>query len=84
LLGVDHNYFCINDESNYRFYNKAIHQENEMLRMEWKTSDTVFATAQVLLEKEIISLNCKTSKIYNCSSKSLLDMFEKVTFDKII
>ena len=31
LLGMDHNYIC-NNESNYRFYQNGIHQNNEVER----------------------------------------------------
>lgn len=83
LLGIDHNYICIDKEENYRFYRHSIHQQNEHKRMGLKKSDELFGTAKVFLEKELIAENCKI-KIFNCSSQSLLNMFEKVEFYKVI
>jgi len=84
LLGIDHNYTCINNEENYRFYKSSIHQINEERRMNYKKSDSFFGTAKVFLEKELISENCDNSKIFNCSSESLLNMFEKVNFNEVV
>ncbi|KIM06045.1 MAG: hypothetical protein KN64_00630 [Sulfurovum sp. AS07-7] len=84
LLGVDHNYICLQKEENFRFYKSAIHQQNEHERMNYKKSDEFFGTGKVFLEKELIATNCKSSQIINCSMESLLDMFEKVEFKKVL
>ncbi len=83
LLGVDHNYVCIEREEEYRFYKSSIHQQKEHERMNFKKSDEFFATGKVFLEKEIIAEMCKTAKIYNCSKESLLNMFEKIDFSSL-
>lgn len=84
LLGVDHNYICLGDEENHRFYKSSIHQKDEIKRMNLKMSQHIFNTAQVFFEKESILINSENSKIYNCSSDSLLDMFEKIQLNNII
>jgi len=84
LLGVDHNYICIDVESNFRFYKSSIHQNNEMSRIKNVKSDLLLNTAQTFFEKELIQKNCKNQKIYNCSQRSLLDMFKKIKLKDII
>ena len=84
LLGVDHNYICLKKEENFRFYKSAIHQQNEHERMKFKKSDEFFGTARVFIEKELIAENCQNSKIFNCSSESLLNMFEYKNLGEII
>lgn len=84
LLGVDCNYICQSKEENYRFYKNAIHQVDEQKRMNYCQSDRIFGTARIFLEKEIIARNIYDTKIYNCSSDSLLDMFEKKQLKDIL
>ena len=78
LLGIDHNYICLQKEENYRFYKSAIHQQNEEERMNYKQSDSFFGTGRVFREKEIIAEYNKSGRIFNCSKDSLLNMFEKM------
>ena len=80
LLGIDHNYICIKNESDYRFYKDSIHQKDENKRMNIKLSDELRATAEVFREKELIAKKFSAIKIYNCSKDSLLNMFEKKSF----
>lgn len=84
LLGIDHNYICLQKENDFRFYKSAIHQKNEHERMNLKKSDEFFATAKIFLEKELVAENYKTSKVFNCSRDSLLNMFEKVQLKEIL
>jgi hypothetical protein len=84
LLGVDHNYICLQKEESYRFYRSAVHQENEHGRMKLKKSVEFEGTAKVFLEKELIADNCLESTIFNCSEDSLLNMFEKKSLGEVI
>jgi len=83
LLGIDHNYICLEKEEDYRFYKNAVHQLNEEKRMKLKKSDLFFGTGKVFLEKELIAENIE-KHIFNCSSKSLLNMFKKVSLKEIL
>ena len=84
LLGVDHNYICLGDEENHRFYKSSIHQKDEIKRMKLKKSDEFMGTAKVFFEKELISVNTDYSKIYNCSKESLLDMFVRIELNSLM
>jgi len=83
LLGVDHNYICISNEKEYRFYKNSIHQKDEINRMKLKRSDEIFGAANVFLENELIAENTE-AKIFNCSEASLLNMFEKKSFLEVL
>lgn len=84
LLGVDHNYVCLGDEENHRFYKSSIHQKDEIKRMKLKKSEQFMATSHVFYEKELISVNTDYSKIYNCSKESLLDMFVRIELNSLM
>jgi len=84
LLGIDHNYICLQKEENFRFYKSSIHQRNEHKRVNFKKSDEFFATGRAFFEKELISENIKKTKIFNCSEESLLNMFEKVSLAEVL
>ena len=49
-----------------------------------RLSEEFFGTARVFIEKELIAENCQNSKIFNCSSESLLNMFEYKNLGEII
>ena len=75
LLGMDHNYMCIQKENNYRFYQNAIHQRKEIERTNFSNTNEFLATGKALLLYEILYKNINTN-IYNCSDNSLIDTFE--------
>ena len=83
LLGMDHNYIC-NNESNYRFYQKGIHQNNEVERTikdASRTKHLSFGMYKIFHQYELLSNNSHT-KIYNSSRNSLLDVFKYVQFNE--
>ena len=85
LLGMDHNYIC-NNESNYRFYQKGIHQNNEVERTikdASRTKHLSFGMYKIFHQYELLSNNSHT-KIYNSSRNSLLDVFKYVKFSESI
>ena len=85
LLSMDHNYIC-NNESNYRFYQNGIHQNNESERIVKGTSLTKhlsFGMYKIFHQYELLSNNSHT-KIYNSSRNSLLDVFKYVKFNEFI
>lgn len=83
LLGIDHNYICLKEE-NYRFYKDSYHQKDEHKRMCLSKRLEFLGTYKVFLEKELIQQNVKNNKIVNCSMDSLLDMFPKSDYNKVI
>ena len=85
LLGMDHNYIC-NNESNYRFYQKGIHQNNEVERTikdASRTKHLSFGMYKIFHQYELLSNN-SNAKIYNSSRNSLLDVFKYVKFSESI
>ena len=52
--------------------------------MNYKKSDMFFGTANVFLENEIIAENLSQVKIFNCSTESILNMFNKVDLRDIL
>jgi len=85
LLGMDHNHIC-NNESNYRFYQNAIHQNNESERELGESSHTKHVSLgiyKVFSQYELLSNN-SNSKIYNTSKNSLLDVFDFLTLSESI
>ena len=83
LLGMDHNYIC-NNESNYRFYQKGIHQNNEVKRTikdASRTKHLSFGMYKIFHQYELLSNNSHT-RIYNSSRNSLLDVFKYVQFNE--
>ena len=85
LLGMDHNYIC-NNESNYRFYQKGIHQNKEVERTikdASRTKHLSFGLYKIFHQYELLSNN-SNAKIYNISKNSLLDVFKYVTFKDVI
>lgn len=77
LLGMDHNYMC-KSENDWRFYKEAIHQKDEEKRSMGDKSHvqhSFMATSRIFEHYQILKDNNKI-KIYNCSSSSLLDIFE--------
>ena len=85
LLGMDHNYIC-QDVSNWRFYKNENYQKNDINSISSNYTSfnehLLFSTGKILRQYNLININTN-SKIYNCSQSSLLDMFEKVNFDKL-
>ena len=85
LLSVDHNYIC-NNESNYRFYQNGIHQNNESERITKGASRTKhlsFGEYKIFHQYELLSNNSHTN-IYNSSRNSLLDVFKYAKFNESI
>lgn len=84
LLGIDHNYICIKNEQDYRFYKSSPHQKDEHKKTNFNNLEILRGSARVLEEKQWIYKYCSEVNIYNCSISSLIDMFPKVDFNKII
>ena len=85
LLSMDHNYIC-NNESNYRFYQNGIHQNNEVERTikgASRTKRLFFGEYKIFHQYELLSNNSHTN-IYNSSINSLLDVFKYVKFNESI
>lgn len=87
LVGCDHNYICFQSESEFRFYDKAMHQkmENERLNALHKLSNN---TRELIAQAEIFKMYHKLkdsskAKIINLSPVSLLDIFEKMSFESV-
>ena len=83
LLSMDHNYIC-NNESNYRFYQNGIHQNNEVERTikgASRTKHLSFGEYKIFHQYELLSNNSHTN-IYNSSINSLLDVFKDVQFNE--
>ena len=84
LLGMDHDYFLYEDESQMRMYEKAVHQQNEFER----TFGDTFYIKEFLRQYNIFSkykafaVNSK-SKIYNASNGGILKVFPKVRFESL-
>jgi len=82
LLGMDHDYFLYDDESQMRMYNSAKHQNNEFER----TFGNTFYINEFLRQYNIFSkyksfLDNSDSKIYNASNGGILKIFPKVKFE---
>lgn len=76
LLGMDHNYIC-NSENNWRFYTDGIHQNNEINRSLNGSSynyHAIVAAGQIFKQYQMLKDN-NSNHIFNCSSNSLLDIF---------
>ena len=85
LLSMDHNYIC-NYESNYRFYQNGIHQNNEVERTikgASRTKHLSFGEYKIFHQYELLSNNSHTN-IYNSSINSLLDVFKYVKLNESI
>ena len=85
LLSMDHNYIC-NNESNYRFYQNGIHQNNEVERTikgASRTRHLSFGEYKIFQQYELLSHNSHTN-IYNSLRNSLLDVFKYVIFNEFI
>ncbi|HRG63802.1 MAG TPA: hypothetical protein PLP75_12400 [Burkholderiales bacterium] len=88
LVGCDHNYICLKNEKDYRFYEKALHQNNEEARINELVSSST-NTREFASQSQIFNLYNKLHKstitnIYNLSSISLLDIFPNREFDTIL
>lgn len=84
LLGMDHDYFLYENESEMRMYQSAIHQNNELSR----TFGNQFYIHEYLRQYNIFSkykvFNDNTkSKIYNASNGGVLRVFPKVLFNTL-
>lgn len=84
LLGMDHDYFLYDDESEMRMYKTSIHQNNEFER----TFGDTFYIKEFLRQYNIFSkyhafgVN-SSSKIYNASAGGILKVFPKVNFENL-
>jgi len=84
LLGMDHDYFLYEDESQMRMYEKAVHQQNEFER----TFGDTFYIKEFLRQYNIFSkykafADHSTSKIFNASNGGILKVFPKVKFESL-
>ena len=84
LLGMDHNYFLYENESDMRMYSHAIHQNNELKR----TFGNDFYVNEFLRQYNIFSKyksfsTYSNSNIYNASEGGILHIFPKVKFKSL-
>lgn len=84
LLGMDHDYFLYEDESQMRMYEKAVHQQNEFER----TFGDTFYIKEFLRQYNIFLkykafADHSTSKIFNASNGGILKVFPKVKFESL-
>jgi len=82
LLGMDHDYFLYDDESQMRMYEKAVHQNNEFER----SFGDAFYINEFLRQYNIFSkykafADNSKSHIYNASNGGILKVFPKVKFE---
>ena len=84
LLGMDHDYFLYEDESQMRMYSNAKHQKNEFKR----TFGDTFHTKEFLRQYNIFSKykafdDNTESKIFNASNGGILKVFPKIIFEDL-
>lgn len=84
LLGMDHDYFLYEDESQMRMYEKAVHQQNEFER----TFGDTFYIKEFYRQYNIFSkykafADHSTSKIFNASNGGILKVFPKVKYESL-
>ncbi len=84
LLGMDHDYFLYEDESQMRMYEKAVHQQNEFER----TFGDTFYIKEFLRQYNIFLkykafADHSTSKIFNASNGGILKLFLKVKLEDL-
>jgi len=84
LLGMDHDYFLYDDESQMRMYKSAVHQQNEFER----TFGDTFYIKEFLRQYNIFSkykafADYSSSKIYNASDGGILKIFPRVKFKEL-
>lgn len=84
LLGMDHDYFLYDDESQMRMYKTSIHQNSEFER----TFGDTFYIKEFLRQYNIFSKYhafgfSSNSKIYNASAGGILKVFPKVNFENL-
>ncbi len=83
LVDIDHNQIFVSDKENIRFYKKAEFQNSENINLSCLTNDLMEAYKS-FKQKSILSRIVKNSKILNCSTESLLDMFIKIKLKDVI
>ncbi|MGQ4001745.1 hypothetical protein QIW49_05435 [Francisellaceae bacterium CB300] len=81
LLGMDHDYFLYENESQMRMYSSAKHQQNEFAR----TYGDTFYVKEFLRQYNIFSKykvfdDKSSSKIFNASNGGILKVFPRVKF----
>ncbi len=86
LLGMDHNSICMQGKSDIRFYQKAIHQRNEIDRL-LKGSSFILhelsAQHKIFTQYQIIKKHLNVN-IVNLSKSSLLDIYSKDILSNIV
>ena len=84
LLGMDHDYFLYNDETQMRFYKTALHQKNEFARSfgdafyvkEFLRQYYIFSDYSLLRDNVDV-------EIYNASSGGILRIFPRVRYEEL-
>lgn len=84
LLGMDHDYFLYENESEMRMYNSAKHQNNELSRTfgddfyieEFHRQYKIFKKYKILRDNT-------NSKIYNATKGGILRVFQRVDFKNL-
>lgn len=85
LLGMDHDYFLYEDESEMRFYSKSEHQNNEIERGVGDSGDYIahsyLANYKIFIKYKSFRNNFN-AKIYSCSGP-LLKTFAKLNYNDL-
>lgn len=83
LLGMDHDYFLYEDESNMRVYPKSEHQENELVRtFGARFYINEFYRQYAIFSKYFAFNDGFKSDIYSCSGP-VLKVFRRVSFESL-
>jgi hypothetical protein len=85
FLGMDHNYFLYDNESEMRMYSRSIHQNNEFERafkgtfytMEYLRQYRIFRCYEILRDNT-------NAAIYNATKGGLLKVFPRINYNELI
>mgnify|MGYP001074046749 FL=1 len=84
LLGMDHDYFLYDDESNMRMYKTSIHQKDEIKRTFGNSFYIEEFLRQYKIFKKYDAFNTYSkSDIFNASAGGILKVFRKVKFEDL-
>lgn len=90
FLGMDHNQICIKGDINKRFYEKAVHNENNVERevlesLDYKINKFLNAYNQWLKYGMLKKYAEERSQfIFNCTPNSMLDIFECKDYEEVL
>ena len=85
LVGMDHDYFLYENESEMRMYKKALHQNNEFAKIFKDEFYIEEFNRQYKIFKKYRALDMHSaSKIYNASSGGILKVFPRVKLSEVL